>query len=179
MREDSWHHVCNSGFPGKGACTLKPPCITYIAAAGLLLVCSTGARSQNVSAAQALAIEVKPVTRIIVSGAPLPLVVSPGAGTSSATDGTSTYSLVTNIKSMRIVASIDSPMPPGTSLAITLESSEGVSRGEVEIGGSTEVVAGLGPGIEKDQRITYRFSALPGVTELASGERTVTLTLTD
>ncbi len=142
-------------------------------------MCSAGARSQNVSAAQELSIEVKPVTRLIVSGAPLPLVVSPGGASASATDGTSRYSLVTNLRSMRIVASIDSPMPSGTSLAIMLESSGGVSRGEVEIAGSAEVVTGIGPGIEKDQRITYRFSALPGVTELASGERTVTLTLTD
>ena len=141
-------------------------------------MCSPGARSQNASATQELAIEVKPVTRLIVSGAPLPLVVSCG-GISSATDASSRYSLVTNLKSMKIVASIDSPMPSGTSLAIMLESTKGVSRGEVEIAGSAEVVTGIGPGGETDQRIMYRFSALPGVTELASGERTVTLTLTD
>ena len=142
-------------------------------------MCSPGARSQNASATQELAIEVKPVTRLIVSGAPLPLVVSSGGGISSATDASSRYSLVTNLKSMKIVASIDSPMPSGTSLAIMLESTKGVNRGEVEIAGSAEVVTGIGPGGETDQRIMYRFSALPGVTELASGERTVTLTLTD
>jgi len=142
-------------------------------------MCSPGASCQNVTASQALALEVKPVARIVVSGAPPPLVVSAGGGIASATDVTSTYSLVTNLRSMRIVASIDSPMPSGTSLAITLQSANGVSRGEVEITGSAEVVAGIAPGSETDQRITYRFSALPGVTELATGERTVTLTLTD
>jgi hypothetical protein len=60
-----------------------------------------------------------------------------------------------------------------------LESTKGVSRGEVQIAGSAEVVTGIGPGSETGQRIMYRFSALPGVTELASAERTVTLTLTD
>ncbi|HEX7574119.1 MAG TPA: hypothetical protein VF514_13590 [Bacteroidota bacterium] len=137
---------------------------------------------QTVTATQQLAMEVKPVTRLIVSGTPLPLLINAGGGTLSASDRNSQYSLVTNLRSMRIVASIDRPMPDSTSLAIMLESSTGTSRGEVDITHSTsptEVVAEIHPGSDRDQRITYRFSALPGVSEPAFGERTVTLTLTD
>jgi hypothetical protein len=125
---------------------------------------------------------VKPVTRLIVTGAPLPLLVTAGGGIASATDMNSRYSLVTNLANMRIAASIDRPMPPGTSLAIMLESSVGTSRGEVDITNSVasaEVVTGIRPGSERGQRISYRFSAQPGIPELASQVRTVTLTLTD
>ncbi|HMK38805.1 MAG TPA: hypothetical protein VK569_05655 [Bacteroidota bacterium] len=140
------------------------------------------AAGQTVSATQRIVMEVKPVTRLVVSGAPSPLLITAGGGGGSVTDRASRYSLVTNIGGMRIAASIDRPMPSGTSLAIMLESSRGTSRGEVDITGSTvstDVVAGIRPGSERDQTITYRFSALPGIADLASQERTVTLTLTD
>jgi hypothetical protein len=145
-------------------------------------MCVAGAAGQAVTATQQLAMEVKPVTRLIVSGTPRPLLVTAGGSLMSAIDRNSHYSLVTNLRSMRIAASIDRPMPHGTSLAIILESSRGTSRGEVDITNSTEsteVVSGIRPGSDRDQGITYRFSALPGVSEIASGERTVTLTLTD
>lgn len=153
-----------------------------IAVAGLSLICGAGAAAQTASAKQQVAVEVKPVTRLVVSGAPLPLVVTSGGENASATDRTSSYSLVTNLRNMRIAASIDRPMPAGTSLAIMLESSRGTSMGEVDITastGSAEVVAGIGPGSDNDQRITYRFSAQPGVSEIAAQVRTVTLTLTE
>jgi hypothetical protein len=144
-------------------------------------MCRGGAAGQT-TAVQQLAMEVKPVTRLVVSGAPLPLIVTAGGQIVSATDGSSRYSLVTNLANMRIAASIDRPMPSGTSLAIMLESSGGTSRGEVDITNSiasTEVVSGIRPGNENGQRISYRFSAQPGISELASQVRTVTLTLTD
>ena len=145
-------------------------------------MCVAGAAGQTVTATQHIVMEVKPVTRLVVAGTPLPLLITAGGGTGTATDRASHYSLVTNLGGMRIAASIDRPMPAGTTLAIMLESSRGTSRGEVDITsstGSTDVVAGIRPGSERDQVITYRFSAQPGVAELASQERTVTLTLTD
>ena len=145
-------------------------------------MCGAGASAQTVTATQQLAMEVKPVTRLVVSGSPLALLITAGGGTGSATDRNCSYSLVTNLRSMRIAASIDRPMPYGTSLAIMLESSRGASRGEVDITnstGSTDVVSGIRPGSDQDQRITYRFAALPELSELAPAERTVTLTLTD
>jgi hypothetical protein len=153
-----------------------------ITVAGLLLICVAGTAAQTVTANLQIAMEVKPVTRLVVSGAPLPLSVTSGGGATSATDRSTRYSLVTNLRNMRIAASIDRPMPTGTSLAIMLESSRGTSRGEVDITastGSAEVVAGIEPGGDSDQRITYRFSAQPGISEIASQVRTVTLTLTE
>ncbi len=151
-----------------------------IAILGLSLMCGAEASAQTAAATQNLAIEVKPVTRLVVSGSPLPLSVTAGSG--SASDGSSTYSLVTNLPNMKIAASIDRPMPAGTSLAIRLESSRGTSSGEIDITGatgSTVLVAGIGPGVESGQKITYRFSAEPGLAELAPSDRTVTLTLSD
>lgn len=146
------------------------------------LICAADAAAQSVTATQKLAIEVLPVTRIVVSGSPLPLSVAGGPESGSVTDGSSSYSLVTNLSGMRIAASIDRPMPPGTSLAIMLESSRGTSRGEVDMSratGAADVVAGVGPGSEIGQRIRYRFSTAPGLSAMAPQERTITLTLTE
>jgi hypothetical protein len=153
-----------------------------IALAALSLISGADVVAQPVAATQKLALEVLPVTRIVVSGSPLPMSVAGGTASGSVTDGSSSYSLVTNLSNMRIAASIDRPMPSGTSLAITLESSRGTSRGEVDITrstGATDVVAGVGPGSESGQKIRYRFSTEPGMSELAPQERTVTLTLTE
>ena len=147
--------------------------------AGVSLMSRAAADGQSARATQQLVLEVQPISRLIVSGVPLPLLAAAGEGVSSASDGSSTYSLVSNLRSMRIVASIDRPMPSGTSLAIRLESSKGESRGEVDITGATEVVSGIRPGSDRDQRIVYRFTAGPGITELPPDERIVTLTLTD
>lgn len=146
--------------------------------AALSLMC-IAAQSQP-SASQRLVLEVKPVARLAVSADPLPLVVTGSAGT--VTDMSGRYDLVTNIRAMRITASIDRPMPGGTSLAIRLESSQGVSMGSVDItraAGSADVVTGIGPGTERGQRITYIFSAADSPSGVESQSRVVTLTLTE
>jgi hypothetical protein len=124
--------------------------------------------------------EVRPVTRLVVSADPLPLVAEEGSASVPATD--SRYSIVTNLTGMRITASIDRPMPPGTSLAVHFGSTKGVSRGDVDISHATapaEVVAGIQPGIDRDQAITYVFSAEQGSAGVGAQSRVITLTLTE
>ena len=152
--------------------------MTWATVAALTLV-STGASAQP-AATQKLLLEVKPVALLAVSGEPLPMVVNGNGGT--VTDLSGHYDIVTNLGTMRITASIDRPMPEGTSLAIRLESSRGVSRGSVDITGATgsaDVVTGIGPGSERGQRITYMFSAVAGSNGVDSQSRIVTLTLTE
>jgi len=138
------------------------------------------AASAQPSTAQRLVLEVRPVALLAVAADPLPLVITGSDG--MATDPVGRYNLVTNMRSMRITASIDRPMPEGTSLAIRLESTRGVSRGSVDITratGSADVVTGIGPGSERGQKITYIFSAAGASSGVESQSRTVTLTLTE
>ena len=90
--------------------------------------------------------------------------------------------MLTNLENMKIVASINNPMPSGTRLMMKLSSTQGVSSGLVDISGAlapVNVVTGIGRGSESNQRITYTFAANASVGEIDSESRTITLTLTD
>jgi len=176
-----WSRVASGLPPGcskKGAHVSTHSFRTWGTLSALALACM--AAPGQPSATQRLVIEVKPVARLAVSADPLPLIVTGSDG--AATDASGKYDIVTNIRTMRITASIDRPMPEGTSLAIRLESSKGLSRGSVDISQATasaDVVTAIAPGAEQGERITYTFSAAGVTSGVDSQSRVVTLTLTE
>jgi len=137
------------------------------------------------SVVQTLTVEVKPMTKIAVSGNPGALYItdaSVGSDELTVSDNHSKYSMVTNLDNMKIVASIDSPMPDGTRLMMKLETSKGMSNGFVDVSKAmspVEVVTGLGKGSDLDQTITYTFAANASIGALNADARVVTLTLTN
>lgn len=137
------------------------------------------------SVVQTLTVEVKPVTKIAVSGNPGALFITDanaGSDVLSVSDNNSKYSMMTNLDNMKIVASINSPMPTGTRLMVKLESSKGLSNGFVDVSNAmspVDVVSGLGKGSDLDQAITYTFAANASVGQINADARVVTLTLTD
>ena len=137
------------------------------------------------SAAQSVTLQVQPVTKLGVSGNPGSLVISDaqaGVSEMSVEDNSTAYSLTTNLDNMKIVASIDSPMPAGTRLLMNLASSGGTSAGLVEVSNATlpvDVVTGIGKGAQVSQSIAYVFSADAEVGGIPSQTRTITLTLTN
>lgn len=137
------------------------------------------------SVSQTLTIEVKPITQLVVSGSPNPLVINDavaGSELTSVTDNNTKYSVTTNVDNMKIVASISDLMPAGTRLMLNLASTKGVSRGTVDISGAlspVEVVSGLGKGNEVDQSINYIFAANASAGRVTTQSRTITLTLTN
>lgn len=137
------------------------------------------------SVVQNLTVEVRPITKIAVSGNPGSLFITDalyGAGVLSVSDNSSRYSMVTNMDNMKIVASISREMPAGTKLMVKLESSKGHSSGVVDISSArspVEVVTGLGRGSDLNQAITYTFAANTSVGSLDADSRVVTLTLTN
>ena len=147
--------------------------------------CAGGAYAQQKTASQLLTLVVRPMTRLVVSDDPRPLIITREAGSTAAqsiSDRHTRYSLLTNQEEMKISASIDRAMPQGTSLRIQLASSGGVSKGEVDISKATapaEVVTGIGRGFESDQSITYTFTADPTASDVDSDARTITLTVTN
>lgn len=137
------------------------------------------------SVVQTLNIEVKPITKLAVSGNPGALYItdaSAGSDVLSVSDNNSNYSMMTNLDNMKIVASIDNPMPEGTRLMMKLESSKGSSSGLVDVSNAmspVEVVTALGKGSDLNQSITYTFAANASVGQINVDSRVVTLTLTN
>jgi len=137
------------------------------------------------SAVQSVSLQVQPVTKLGVSGNPGSLVISDaiaGVTEMSVQDNSSAYSLTTNLDNMKIVASIDNPMPAGTRLMVNLASSNGFSAGLVDVSNATfpvNVVTGIGRGAQAGQTIGYVFSAEAEAGGIPSQTRTITLTLTN
>jgi hypothetical protein len=154
--------------------------IFVVATSGLLL-----AQSQGSSATQSVTIEVKPITKISVSGNPNPLIIGdaiPGSDLTSVSDANTKYSLTTNLDNMKIVASISNKMPVGTKLMVKLSSSKASSSGMVDLSGAVtpiDVVTGISKCSELNQSINYTFAANSDVSEISTQSRVVTLTLTN
>lgn len=137
------------------------------------------------SVTQTLTVEVKPITKIAVTGNPGPLFItdaSAGSEESSVSDNSTKYSMLTNLDNMKIVASINTPMPHGTKLMVKLESGAGLSNGFVDVSSAmtpVEVVTGIGKGSDLNRTISYAFAANSTVGQIAADSRVVTLTLTN
>lgn len=137
------------------------------------------------SVTQTVTIEVKPITKIQVTGNPGSLIITDtamGEGMSVVSDQSSRYHMLTNLENMKIVASIDRPMPAGTQLRIQLGTHQGISAGQIDLSSSVSpvtVVTGIGRGSEINQSISYTFAAASTVERLDTDSRVVTLTLTD
>ncbi len=83
---------------------------------------------------------------------------------------------------MKIVASINDPMPKGTKLMINLKSSKWNSAGVVDISDAVApvtAVSGVTRGIDRNQTIDYTFAANASAGEIENETRIVTLTVTD
>lgn len=143
------------------------------------------AQSDGSSVTQSVTIEVKPITKISVSGSPNPLIISDavaGSELTSVSDASTKYSLTTNLDNMKIVASISDRMPTGTKLMVSLSSRKGSSVGLVDLSGAltpVDVVTGISKCSEVNQSINYTFAANADVSQIPTQSRVVTLTLTN
>jgi hypothetical protein len=160
--------------------------ITYPKKLFLLLLCLpvVSLAQSSSSVTQSVTVEVRPLTQIAVSGNPGPLFVTDiGAGESlTVSDNSTKYSMLTNLENMKIVASINGPMPLGTRLMMKMETSAGQSNGFVDVSNAStpvDLVTGISKGSDRNQSITYAFSADPSVTQVNLDSRVVTLTLTN
>lgn len=152
----------------------------------VLVILRSSAIAQNSNTvSQIVTVEVKPITKISISGNPGALIVMDailGMDLTSVADENTTYSVTTNLENMKIVASINDRMPIGTRLMMSLSSSKAVSAGAVDVSNAlapVNVVTGLNKGSDKDQTIKYIFAADASVGEIEAESRTITLTLTD
>ena len=153
----------------------------------LLSILSTTllAQTNSSSAIQLVTLEVKPISKISVSGNPGPLVIRNTTSFSdvySISDENTTYSLITNVDNMKIVASINNRMPEGTRLMLKVANNRAASAGQVDVSNAltpVDVVTGIGKGKDVDQSISYTFIADADVLEVPAQSRTLILTLTN
>jgi len=132
--------------------------------------------------------EVQAINEIVISAASVTLTVSTataGSQPDSATDNsTATYALTTNsttADSKKITAAIDTAMPSGVTLYLTLAAPTGAtSAGETEITNvAASVVTAIEAVAESGLVMTFKLSATVSAGVVASASKTLTLTLTD
>ncbi len=137
-------------------------------------------------ATQLVTLEVKVVNKINISG-PVSMtiddVVPGGADLQPVSNNATSYNITHNGSATgKITAEINSPLPTGIKLELTLASTLGTSKGIQDISSATtaiDVVDGINQGKDATQMITYDFSATPEAGVFASTTKTVTLTVTD
>lgn len=150
--------------------------------AGILAI-GTGSESILAQTArQTVTFSVVSISRAAVLGPASPIMVrTVRAGrrpTGTSVGGTS-YTITTNELNQKIVASIDSPMPSGVSLAVSLAAPAGAaSAGSTALGtASADVVTGISGVSATALPIIYTLSAR-GDTTVAPHKRVVTFTIT-
>jgi hypothetical protein len=160
--------------------------VINLAGAFLLLTGILSAQRNEASVQQSVTIEVRPMTQIRVTGNPHAfLIQDPPAGLNAyatVSDNNTSYSLLSNMDNMKIVASINNPMPRGTKLMIDLASTKGASNGVVDISNAVTpvtAVSGIGRGSDRNQQINYVFAANAVAGDINAESRIVTLTVTD
>jgi hypothetical protein len=133
------------------------------------------------TATQTVSYEVAAIDQISVTGSPS-LVVSTataGSGLTSAS-ASGTYAVTTNGDGRKITASIDTDMPTGVTLTVSLGAPAGAtSAGAVTLSSTDQdVVTGISTVNESGLDITYGLSATVAAGVVAAGNKTVTYTIT-
>lgn len=148
----------------------------------LVLVC--GLAFGGNTATQTVTFEVQAIDEISVSTDPGALTISTASAGSEpvdATDNTTTYAITTNGTNKKITGGINSDMPANVTLQVNLGAPGGSSSsGDVSLSSTAaDLVTGITQRAQSGLSITYTLSATVAAGVVASGTRTVTLTVTD
>jgi len=159
--------------------------LTPVVAAVFVLFLVGVIQASNV-AQQTVTFEIQAINEISVSGNPGALVVNAataGSQPDSDTDSSTTYAITTNCASngKKITAAIGEDMPSGVTLSLTLSApAGGISGGAKDLSTSAQdVVTAIDAVAQSGISISYQLSATVSAGVVASGTRTVTLTLAD
>lgn len=136
------------------------------------------------TANQTVNYEVTAIDEISVSGNPGALQVNTataGSEPTDATDATTSWAVTTNGSGKKMIGSINTVMPPNTTLYVNLTApAGGTSLGDVTLStGDADLVTGISTVAESGLTITYTLSATIAAGVIPAAQKTVTLTLTD
>ena len=155
--------------------------LKYAAAAALLVPAfATTAVAQT--ATQSVSYEVQAINQVSVSGSPS-LVISSATAGSAPTSATASgsYAVTTNQTGKKITAELDSDMPSGVTLSVTLAAPTGAaSAGAVDLSViPVTAVTGIGTVSESGLSVGYQLAATVAAGVVPAGSRTVTFTIAD
>jgi hypothetical protein len=135
------------------------------------------------SATQTVTFEVTAINELSISGNPAPLTVSTataGGAPNSVSDSTTSYSITTNETNRKITGALNTDMPSGVTLSVSLAAPAGATSAGPQALSTTaaDLVTGISTLNETAKTITYQLSAASAAGVVPSGTRTVTLTIT-
>lgn len=134
---------------------------------------------ETLTASQTVNITVDEIQQITVSGPAALHITTATAGSAptAVTDATTTYSLTSNANTKKITAKIDSAMPTGMALILTMTApSVGTSAGAITLtAADQDMVTGIGK-VSETKALSYQLTATAAAGVLAATTRTVTLT---
>jgi len=120
---------------------------------------------------------------VTVSGDPGMLTVGsapPGSPLDPASDASTTYTVTTTAAGQRIVARLDTPLPSGVTLTVSLTPPSGAANeGEITLSTVDQTVVGSIPaaGTYSGLAITYRLAAVTAAGPVPTTVRSVVLTV--
>lgn len=154
--------------------------IIRFAVPALALAALSAGKAAAQSATQDVSFEVQAINQLTFSGSPS-LVISTATAGSAPTSATAnaTYAITTNETGRKITAGIDSDMPSGTTLSVSLAApSGGTSAGAVQLGTTAQdVVTGVSTVNASGLNVTYTLQATAAAGVVPAGTRTVTYTI--
>lgn len=153
--------------------------ILHIAIAALVLAAPAFAGN---SATQTVSYEVQAINELSVSSASVSLVVNSataGSAPNAATNSSTSYSITTNESGRKIVGALNTDMPAGVTLAVTLGApDQAISRGKQALSTTpVDLVTGISTLNETGKPIAYELTATSAAGVVPSASKTVTLTI--
>lgn len=135
------------------------------------------------TAVQTVTYEVQAINELSVSSPTVSVTVNTataGSAPDPAIDASSTYAITTNQTNRKITGAIDSNMPSGVTLSVTLAAPAGAtSTGKQPLSTvAVDLVTGISTLNESGKTITYELSATAEAGVVAPATKTVTLTIT-
>jgi hypothetical protein len=151
-----------------------------------VLISSIAAVSQNAfgaaTAQQTVTYQVSAINELSVSGNPGALIVSTataGSAPNVANDSSTSYGITTNESNQKVTGVINSNMPDGLTLSVTLASNGAASEGKKSLSTvATDLVTSISTLNESSQGISYELAATSAAGVVSSATKTVTLTIT-
>lgn len=150
-----------------------------LAAAGLALVATAG--NAAAQAVQTVAFEVQAINEMAFTGTPTLTINSATAGSApTAATASASYAITTNETNRKITAQINSAMPTGVTLSVSLAAPSGAtSAGSVVLGTTAaDVVTAISTVEGSALTVTYTLQATSAAGVVPAGTRDVTYTLT-
>lgn len=135
------------------------------------------------SAPQTVTLSVNAIYRLSISGNPSLAITdaTAGSGLTSATEGTSTYSVTMNKDVAKLTAKLSAALGDGVDLIVNVGSNRGTPQTNVSLrdANAHDVVTALGRGADNGQPINYTLTATTEAEPFGPTAFTVTWTLQD